>query len=442
MFNLSFYKAIFVLEIMIAEFMFMLGLEKRKGFWWRMLASALVCVGVALVLPSIKGPVLFSLEYFVLFLLTVAFMKLCYKETWTTLLFCSLAAYTLQHFSYEFVNFFLTLAVWGRSPLLDIYNTNVIEFLAFNKEAIFWILIYLSCYVISYGGAYFGFCKRLKKEKIVLKNSWFLLLFGIGLFVNIIFNSIIVTSVSVQDAVISLIVCAYNVFCCFLLLLIQFSLLKTKKLDDELEFVQTLLDKEKEQYALLYENINLVNIKCHDIKHHIRKIGDSNSLSADTIAELESAVLVYDTLAKTGNKVLDTLLTEKTLYCRQNDIMLSFMADGEILSFLKESEVYSLFGNIIDNAVEATRDVDEKDKRIITLRVIKHGSFVAINSANYFSGGIELGVDGLPKSRGDAREHGFGMKSIKYIVDAHGGNLSLSTNDGVFKINVLLPIKQ
>jgi hypothetical protein len=126
MFNLSFYKAIFMIEIMGAEFMFMLGLERRKHYVWRFAASVLICVAIALVLPSIKSPVLFSLEYFALFLTSVVFMKFCYRESWSALLFCSLAAYTLQHFSYEFVNFFLTLAVWGRSPLLDIYNTNVI----------------------------------------------------------------------------------------------------------------------------------------------------------------------------------------------------------------------------------------------------------------------------------------------------------------------------
>ena len=438
--DFPYYKVVFVIEILVAEFLFMSALKKKAKFALRYSFCALVLIAAGF-LPSFSNIWLNSVIFLLLFAMTIPLMKLCYDDSWLNITFCAIAAYTLQHFSYEFVNFVLTLIVWGKSPLFGIYSATSVEIRTLDKQAIFWLLAYLLCYFTTYTGAYFTFCRRLKKlGTISMKNSWLLLFVGIGVFTNIIFNSFFISLKGDYEVAINLLVCIYNCFCCFLLLEVQFSLLRSKKLEDELDFMREMLEKEKAQYSLLSKNINMVNIKCHDIKYQIRKIGGSASLPKDTIAEIEAAVDIYSSLAKTGNEVVDTILTENILYCKQNDIILSYMVQGEKLSFMKDDEIYSLFGNTIGNAIEAVMKLKESSKRVITVKVFSVENFVAINIANYFAGEIIYDEDGLPKTQKNSKKHGYGMKSVNYIVSLYKGSLATKIKNDIFHLDILIPV--
>ena len=60
----------------------------------------------------------------------------------------------------------------------------------------------------------------------------------------------------------------------------------------------------------------------------------------------------YEAENKTGNPVLDTLLTAKTLYCQQHGINLTCVADGTLLHFLTTGEICTIVGTVLDNATE------------------------------------------------------------------------------------------
>ncbi len=62
---------------------------------------------------------------------------------------------------------------------------------------------------------------------------------------------------------------------------------------------------------------------------------------------------------------------EKFMQCENKKIRLDCMIDGELLSFMKKSDVYSLFGNAIDNAIEAVDKINDEEKRCINIRLTK-----------------------------------------------------------------------
>ena len=100
---------------------------------------------------------------------------------------------------------------------------------------------------------------------------------------------------------------------------------------------------------------------------------------------------------------------------------------------------YTLFGNALDNAIEATEQLPDPDDRMIFLRVERQGAFARIFLENTCAGTVEL-VDGLPTtSKDDDRFHGFGLKSIQMIVDRLGGNMVITPAEGRFSLSILLP---
>ena len=154
--------------------------------------------------------------------------------------------------------------------------------------------------------------------------------------------------------------------------------------------------------------------------------------------EIEQAVMIYDCVFKTGNDALDILLTEKSLYCGKYGIRLLCMADGEKLSFMASSDIYSLFGNALDNAIEALEHSDP-DKRDIVLTVRACDGMVSVCVENYCAVAPDMS-EGLPlTSKGDKNSHGFGMKSMRYIAEKYGGRLVADVRDSKFVLAVIFP---
>ena len=107
---------------------------------------------------------------------------------------------------------------------------------------------------------------------------------------------------------------------------------------------------------------------------------------------------------------------------------------------MKDYDIYSLFGNALDNAIEYVLNLEE-EKRFIRLNVKIIGENLLIHMENYFSG--ELIYDnGLPKTTKEDKDyHGYGMKSIQLIVNKYDGDLNISLDNNVFSLFIMFPIK-
>jgi sensor histidine kinase regulating citrate/malate metabolism len=163
---------------------------------------------------------------------------------------------------------------------------------------------------------------------------------------------------------------------------------------------------------------------------------------------MEQAIAIQESFMNTGNRVLDVILTTKSLQCEKKGITLNAMIDGDILSGIHVKDICSLFGNVIDNAIEATQMIEEKEKRLITLSVRSRNKFIIIECENYSDpASVRLkknqrrifGSDDLPKTtKRDNVKHGYGLKSIAQVAEKYGGAMNCSYEDGWFKVKVLL----
>ena len=141
-------------------------------------------------------------------------------------------------------------------------------------------------------------------------------------------------------------------------LLVQRYILKEDHYKEEIKEMNRVMYLEKKQYEMVRENIDIINMKCHDIKHQLESF--HNKLTNEDINLLKTAVSIYDKTIRTGNKNLDTILYEKQLLCDTYNIKLTCLADGEKLAFMNDVHVYSLLNNILSNSIESVKEIIDK----------------------------------------------------------------------------------
>ena len=231
------------------------------------------------------------------------------------------------------------------------------------------------------------------------------------------------------------------------ILYLQSEVFKKSAMRQELAIMNMLWKKEQEQYELSRENIALINQKCHDLKHQIRAIRYmSREEIASYIEEIEESIEIYESIVKSGNEVLDTILTEKSLYCRERGITVSCVADGRQMGFINTIDLYAILGNALDNAIEAVEKFNSREKRQIDVMIYREKQFLVINIVNPMKERLYYNEENvyeeeLPQTtKTDKFYHGFGLISIRYMVKKYDGYLSINEEDGCFSLKILIPI--
>ena len=129
------------------------------------------------------------------------------------------------------------------------------------------------------------------------------------------------------------------------------------------------------------------------------------------------------------------------MYCVRHGIELTCVADGAKLAFMDVMDICTIFGNLLDNAIECELGIQDKKKRLIHLAVYTKKDFLVIQCENYCPDHLEF-QDGLPvTTKKDKAYHGYGIKSIRLTADKYGGTVTIHTRDEWFEINTLIPLR-
>ena len=392
--------------------------RKRPHFALRVILSALpLLIGFDLLLPVLTNGIR-QVLFLIPFIWCFGTLLFCYECTPREALYSSSSALPLQNLVFNL--FWIIKGIFG-----------------FPEYSWISVLIYTGLIMLVYGMIYFQFRKYMLDREghtlpqwPVIRNALILLI--ITVFLNRRFDG-----------------ASWSVFIYFtyiaadaLAIMMQYGLLHETDLKMQNEIIGQLLASEQKKQSITKENMELINRKCHDLKHQIEGLKrlDSDDERNAYIGEIEDAVLFYESVVKTGNDTLDLILMEKQLYCKAHGITFTCICDGAQLSKMDTMDIYSLFGNAIDNAIEGIRDEDEKN-RVIGLRVGRRGAFLTIHIENYLGHPLKI-VDGLPVTSKDTDYHGFGVLSIRHVVKKYKGTMSIRTDQNLFRLDILIPCQK
>lgn len=181
----------------------------------------------------------------------------------------------------------------------------------------------------------------------------------------------------------------------------------------------------------------------HDIKNHlgvIESIADNDKVTA-YIGELCSNIGKYYAVSQlTGNKMLDIIIGKYTALCSKNGLDFNAKALTSNLSFVHDSDISAMVGNLLDNAFEAAKQA-ENGKIEFSLYTID-GKSCVVSVINTALTAPKCENETLVSAKPDAQSHGYGIKSIKKTAEKYGGSYSWFYDDKnrEFHAMVILPI--
>ena len=230
-----------------------------------------------------------------------------------------------------------------------------------------------------------------------------------------------------------------NIISLLLITSVELLMRKIYDLRNENQITNQLLAEKGSQYKFAKANMERLHIIAHDLKHESAILRQGGEEAKKILDNLDKGIESYDSILLTENQTLNVILNEKWLYCQKHAIRLSTIVDPTALSRLSTIELYSLFGNLLDNSVEAVMKIKDKSKRAISLNVSHSHGISSIDIRNYFTEFIQI-EEGLPQTtKKDSNNHGFGTKSIETTVNKYGGDYSCYIENDVFVVKIAIP---
>lgn len=414
----------FFLGLFIPMLLIFSSVEKRKLFLLRLIPPSLAMCVLVFFQPMI---ILFQnwlVGFLIDFLLTLGIIIFSFKVPLPSLFFYGTAAWCIQH-------------IFGS---VDAWMTQIGRMANFNEDyftegvhiareiALFSIIMVLF---------YIFFLRNFKFQYNFLKKG------RVRIFVLSITSVSVVYALSnlsiTHGGLFNVFVLSYDTIACILLVILAFFLNTINHAERQRIVLDELQKINSKQQILKKENYESIAIRYHDLSKQLAllELSDNNENKQKLIEEIRGELETFASFVDTQNKALDIVLSEKKMVCLKNDIKLFYKVDAHVLDFMDEVDVYTIFSNLFDNAIESVKD-EKKENKVIKLNIYQRGNIISIDCQNYTSKEVAF-KDGLPlTSKENKQFHGYGSLSIKRAAKKYHGNVIYQVEKSIFNAYIIL----
>lgn len=201
---------------------------------------------------------------------------------------------------------------------------------------------------------------------------------------------------------------------------------------------------EQSQYKVLFSGIEQARIASHDLRHHLQAImaycrdGENDKIRA-YIEEYTALLPGEAVTAFCDNPTLNKLLSYYSALAKENGITVDFKAALPEKIAVSEPDLWVLFGNCIENAIEACNR-QSSGKKLIKLTAKLKGGMLVIALDNSYEGAIQKGDSGVFMSSKNDNRTGVGLVSVQTVVEKYHGALRTEYAGRLFCVSVALSL--
>lgn len=177
----------------------------------------------------------------------------------------------------------------------------------------------------------------------------------------------------------------------------------------------------------------------HDLKNHLLVLQSkecSKQQAMQSMQMLQEQIEGYENYYHTGNEVLDIIIRDKAKRAQEKQIDFSASLSLEDGAFIEPLDISTIFGNALDNAIEASEKLPEEE-RLVTIRAGRVRDMLLIAIKNNVSSSSSSS-EGTTKK--DTFIHGFGIPNIKKAAERYDGQCHITSENGVFSMKIIIPI--
>lgn len=175
----------------------------------------------------------------------------------------------------------------------------------------------------------------------------------------------------------------------------------------------------------------------HDMKNHLILLEGAGSPSvnpAESIGRLRKELSKYEDYFRTGNRYLDMILRDKRERAEQEGILVEDDIDFQKGGFMEAVDISTIFGNLLDNAIEACRGIPDKKERKIYVSAKQENKMLVIcvkNNKLY------------EKTAGNVRKaiHGYGLMNVTNAVNKYDGGININETEDSFTVHIIIPVQ-
>lgn len=152
--------------------------------------------------------------------------------------------------------------------------------------------------------------------------------------------------------------------------------------------------------------------------------------------ETETKIRLYST-----SSVLNAILSERRARAEKCGVQMDIFVERFLkVDFISPADMISMFGNLLDNALEAAQQCEE-NKRAVSVKFFMGNEYMlAVHIENYFKTPALLEKGRLLTTKRDKRVHGFGIGIVRQVAEQYGGSLQLEQTDGRFIADLSLSV--
>lgn len=229
----------------------------------------------------------------------------------------------------------------------------------------------------------------------------------------------------------------------FATLFVFFSFQANAQRENKLLLLQQEQDKiltDINYYEILEKQNDNLQAYAHDAKNHLSTIKNLNDNPEVEIyiSKMIERLAEYGKVCHSGNHILDVVIDKYVTESELNNIAFEFDIKNNNLSQIEPYDLVAILGNLLDNALEAAEQSQDK---IVSIETDFRNNFSVIIVSNSCDKNPQFSnSELLVTTKSNKRLHGFGLKSVRKTIKKYNGDIAFEyiSKEKVFIVTIML----